>query len=301
MVRLLQNRFFLFSILFLLSFLFMALQANYFMPFLADDSLISLRYADRLLHGQGLTWTTGHPVEGYSNLLWVLLTAFLGKMGLDLIFGARILGVLCMAGVLFLTLNHTMKHPSTTLPSALIVVSLAGLSGLTAVWAIGGMEQPLLALLLSGVVFNLFQWVEEQENVAKLWVASFLLGLLCLTRPDAPLFTVAAGLAMPILAQKARLRIILVLISFPMLCYGGQLLFRLQYYGEWVPNTALVKIAPSWMHWAKGLYYVGTGVVRGMSLLSVLAILSLIECFRNPQSRKKRYSWLSYWVFGCLM
>jgi hypothetical protein len=42
--------------------------ARHYLPFLADDALISLRYANRLLEGNGLTWTDGHPVEGYSNL-----------------------------------------------------------------------------------------------------------------------------------------------------------------------------------------------------------------------------------------
>ena len=40
------------------------LHSYYYMPFLSDDSLISLRYANRLLDGKGLTWTEGQPVEG---------------------------------------------------------------------------------------------------------------------------------------------------------------------------------------------------------------------------------------------
>ena len=52
-----------------------ALQAGWPWPFFSDDSFISLRYAARLLAGEGLTWTDGERVEGYSNLLWVLLTA----------------------------------------------------------------------------------------------------------------------------------------------------------------------------------------------------------------------------------
>src|SRR5687768_11268585 len=41
-------------------------------PWVVDDAFISLRYADRLVAGDGLTWTDGERVEGYSNLLWVL-------------------------------------------------------------------------------------------------------------------------------------------------------------------------------------------------------------------------------------
>ena len=50
----------------------LVMRARGMLPFIADDAFISLRYARRLLDGHGLTWTDGQPVEGYSNLLWVL-------------------------------------------------------------------------------------------------------------------------------------------------------------------------------------------------------------------------------------
>ena len=64
-------------------------------PFFADDAFISLRYAERLLHGHGLTWNDGERVEGYSNLLWTLLCAGLGGLGCDLTFAARGIGIAC--------------------------------------------------------------------------------------------------------------------------------------------------------------------------------------------------------------
>src|SRR4051812_46368142 len=74
--------------------------ASRYMPFLSDDALISFRYSERLLDGRGLTWTDGRPVEGYSNLLWVLLTTGLGALGVDLIDAARLLGIVAMASVI---------------------------------------------------------------------------------------------------------------------------------------------------------------------------------------------------------
>ena len=72
-----------------------AFQAAWPWPFFSDDSFISLRFVERLLHGDGLTWTDGERVEGYSNLLWVLLTASLGAVGVELVTAARLLGVIC--------------------------------------------------------------------------------------------------------------------------------------------------------------------------------------------------------------
>ena len=67
-------------------------QVGWTYPFFSDDSFISLRYAERLLEGQGLTWTDGERVEGYSNLLWVLLVALFGACGVELVTAARALG-----------------------------------------------------------------------------------------------------------------------------------------------------------------------------------------------------------------
>ena len=57
----------------------------FYAPFISDDAFISLRYAERLLQGHGLTWTDGERVEGYTDLAWVLLTALLGALRIDLI------------------------------------------------------------------------------------------------------------------------------------------------------------------------------------------------------------------------
>jgi len=65
------------------------LLAKEHLPFFADDALISLRYADRLLSGHGLTFTTGEHVEGYSNLLWILVIAAGGLIHGNLIVSVR--------------------------------------------------------------------------------------------------------------------------------------------------------------------------------------------------------------------
>ena len=70
---------------------------HHYWPYLSDDSLISLRYAVRLASGRGLTWTDGERVEGYTNLLWVLLNAPAVWLGVDPIRSARVLGIVGMA------------------------------------------------------------------------------------------------------------------------------------------------------------------------------------------------------------
>ena len=43
----------------------------------ADDAYISFRYAENLVRGEGLVYNPGERVEGYSNLLHVLISAAL--------------------------------------------------------------------------------------------------------------------------------------------------------------------------------------------------------------------------------
>lgn len=255
--------------------------ARCYMPFLADDALISLRYADRLIHGFGLTWTDGPRVEGYSNLMWVLLVAGLGKCGMDLIVAARLLGVGCMAAVIVFAAKRSASRLAFA-AGAVFFVSAAPV----AAWAIGGLEQPLVAAALAGAIFYLLRAADaDYENRPALVASSLCLGVLCLTRPDGPLFT-AAAVASPALAGLSPRRrkfwaVALTLASIPVACYGGQLLFRLSYYGEWIPNTARVKVTPSARHLAGGLEYAGKGLLSLMPAALVAIGLMVVGVARK--------------------
>jgi hypothetical protein len=118
-----------------------AIHAWRYYPFFADDSLISLRYSRRLLGGEGLTWTGGERVEGYSNLLWTLLVAAVGLVKIDLIDAARGLGLACTAAVFGAVVwLHRPRTWRDALAPAVACASIA-LAAPVAVWAIGGLEQ----------------------------------------------------------------------------------------------------------------------------------------------------------------
>ena len=44
---------------------------------LFDDAMISMRYAWNFSHGLGLVWNPGEYVQGYTNLLMVLLMSLI--------------------------------------------------------------------------------------------------------------------------------------------------------------------------------------------------------------------------------
>ena len=237
-------------------------RASAFLPFLADDALISLRYARRLLDGQGLTWTDGERVEGYSNLLWILLDSGLGALGVDLIVAARILGIVALV-VTFACI--ALLHRGAPL-SALLAGVLLALSGPAIVWSIGGLEEPLVAGLfaLALVAFVRGEASTSEKNQAGARFqelrAGVPLALLCLTRPDGPLFTLVFAAVRFLRARERRFRSALLLAALPAAAVLAQLGFRLAYYGDWLPNTAYLKARVDLLTLRHGLEYLRAGL-----------------------------------------
>lgn len=257
--------------------------ADHYMPFVADDALISHRYAQRLLAGQGLTWTEGPPVEGYSNLLWILLHAALGLLGIDLIHASRILGFGC--GVLIMwslvQLHPPGSGPTWTSSALAIVVGGASLAlcGPFAVWTIGGLEQPLIVALIAWAMVLVRPLLDGRTLTLRQSIhAGLPLGLLCLTRPDSPLIAAMFGLAVLVVGGITKRSAWLGAVGlgvWSVACTLGQLVFRLLYYGDWVPNTAHLKA-----HWTRarldeGIDYVLGGLESAIPLL-LLASLGLV-------------------------
>ncbi|MEZ4329177.1 MAG: hypothetical protein R3B40_28375 [Polyangiales bacterium] len=276
----------------------LAWHVSRYWPFIADDALISLRYAQRLTDGAGLTWTVGVPVEGYSNLLWVLGCAGLGALSVDLITAARVLGMAGMALALAcVALFERPRDRAAYAGGALAAVHLA-LIGAIGVWAIGGLEQPLVAGLLALGLW-LAQRLVEGADDARTWPASCALALLCLTRPDGAYLAALVGLGV-ILARGVSLpsmRVAMRLGVWPVVAVLGQLAFRLAYYGDWVPNTARAKLALSSARLEQGWDYVFEAGVWYWPLA-----LLVLPALRRPTRAMALIvvplvGWLAYVVF----
>ncbi len=279
--------------------------ASSFLPFISDDALISLRYSQRLLEGHGLTWTEGHRVEGYTNLLWVLACAGLGLAGVDLIDAARILGFAGMAAAIAaIVYAYRPRRPVQTLAPLAGGLALA-LTAPFAVWAIGGMEQPFVATFLAWANVLALPLIEKPSvSLRKALVPGFFLGLLCLTRSDGGVLCIAFALG--IVAGRGLCRtsakIVGGLAVYPVLMGGAQVIFRLAYYHEWLPNPAYVKLAFTGQRIQEGLRYVGDAAPYLAGLL-VPALSSTIVglAVRRPPRRTTFFAmqavaWLAYVV-----
>lgn len=264
----------------LLPILMLSLYSLSFLPFIADDALISLRYVQNLLAGKGLIWTEGIAVEGYSNLSWVLAVAGLGYWGLDLITASRLLAALLYFSILLMNYLYWRPFLSASNRQFFYLAQYAfAFSATTAVWLVGGLEQPLVAASIAWAVFFLLrdQQLKEKTLVRSsgylsairsafswpLVFSSLALGVMCITRPDSPLICLCLALALfvingvnwPTFCRCA------VLAIFPLLFVIGQLWFRLEYYGEWVATPALIKVQPSLSTILIGVLYVLAGLL----------------------------------------
>ncbi|MCA8949719.1 MAG: hypothetical protein KDE27_09465, partial [Planctomycetes bacterium] len=268
-----------------------------FWPWISDDSFIALRYSRRLLAGEGLTWDAGPPVEGYSNLLWILLCAALRLTGLGWVATARVLGIAATLATFVVLLRARVLAAPAGAPSSLAaracILPLAALAPV-ALWAIGGLEGPLAMLLVAYVFVRVGEVLRDPTGGSGLpacRAAGIALFFLALCRSEGPLWGGFAGLGILLFARSGpagesgvlRNRLLwrrLLWLGVPMtIAVLGHLAFRLAYYGEWVPNTAHAKLGTSPQTLAIGLLYVGSAAHVLKSLWIPAAIGALLALF----------------------
>jgi hypothetical protein len=213
-----------------------------------DDAFIALRYAQNLLAGHGLVFNLGERVEGYTDLLWVLLVA-LGTWvsGVELPLVALIFNLVIVAANVALVAATARRIFGGGFPLAAVL--LAG-HGVFLNHGTTGLETGLLALLVQLALYALAGAPSRRSA----FLSGVALVLAVLTRPDAALFLPVAAAAVWIRAQRTeRLRHLLAL-SAPGLLLVGVEIWRLAYYGDWLPNTAYTKSAGG-AYWSQGFVY----------------------------------------------
>jgi hypothetical protein len=225
--------------------------------FLHDDAYITLRYAQNWLAGDGISWNPGERVEGYTNFLQLLLVTGLGAVGVGLVQATRIIALIAWSGLLGFGLSRAAREPAFY-GGVPVVVTAASIP--LVAWCFGGLEAPLVALLLTlGTVWMQDALRGNPEGARPRLVASGVaFGLACLARLDAGIF-VAAGLVFLLLSVRGRgrVRVLLAFVGPVLLLLVPWLAWKATYYGSLLPNTWYVKAAdPSGWRFAAGARYV---------------------------------------------
>ncbi len=214
-----------------------------------DDAYISYRYAWNFVHGQGLVYNPGEPVEGYTNFLWTLLAA--GAIAAGLPPGGVTLAanIALSIGLIALTWWLASRLSDGRQPWPLVAVGLLIVDdSLLAYSALGsGMESALLAFL--GLLAGACLW-SGKDGVAGRWRTGggLVLALAALTRPEG--FLIAAVL---LAGRGVRDRVegrpagrLLGASILPFLAIVGPYeIWRISFYGYPFPNTFYAKTGSS--------------------------------------------------------
>ncbi len=200
----------------------------------SDDAFISLRYARNLVDGHGLVYNPGRePVEGFSNPLFVFLTAgflFLGLPELWILKGIGLAAFVGSVGVL------ARRRSSSSLLD-LAGPALLAASPFAALWSMAGLETSLYAfLILFGVVT-----ASREMHTGRIRWTPFLFLLVAVSRPEGPLLCFAAFVAQWFLSA-ARWRVVIGWIVGWGIPFSALIAARLYYFGSLTPNTYKAKV-----------------------------------------------------------
>ena len=229
------------------------LVATHFWPlwqarWIQDDAYISFRYAKHLVQGHGLVYNIGTRVEGYTNFLWTLLSAFPLAIGAaDPIVFMHVLGAALWLGTYAVLIRLGIRLFATGIWSApLALIPLLAHYSYNQ-WFLSGMETPLVCFLTVTAVY--FLCLDPERHSRALFLASLCGVALTMTRADgiitiAALATAGVLIHWRLMFRAAHRRRYVVAPLLPVVfVYVPFNLWRVWYYGSFYPNTYYAKAA----------------------------------------------------------
>ena len=213
--------------------------------FVYDDAYISLRYAQNLVeHGQ-LVWNVGEFVEGYTNFLFVVLSAGLMALGVPATLSSQLLALSAFACTLGLTGQVLRGLQVGPLGLAIGFAATAGSIALP-VWAMSGMETPLVAALIVATLCAVLPLASGSGLSDRRALLAGIFGALAfLTRMDAAVLVALIVTTVALTAPapgRERLRPFLIVGAVGGLVALLQTIWRWWYYDSLLPNTFYAKV-----------------------------------------------------------
>ncbi len=243
---------------------------------LDDDMMISMRYARNLAEGNGLVWTPGERVEGYSNFLWTMVMAVVHLFRPEPRVAAlpvRAIGFLLTLGSLVLSVKLLRVFVRRGVVAAIAMLVAMVLCPDIVLWAVWGFENALLGFLLLFFLLRLFQKGDDR-------LAYLALALVPLTRADG-LYLFAANALVALVVSKNRPRTI-VWLAAACIPSAAHFAFRLLYYGEWLPNTYYLKVYGLTDKHTRGFLY-AQNFLQTYTVLVTLAVASGVAIARRDR------------------
>lgn len=240
---------------------------------LEDDAMVSMQYARHLAGGQGLVWTPGERVEGFSNPLWTLFMSALLATGLPRALASA--PVLLLNLVLGLAALVAVARLARALGAPPLAAALAAAGfGLSyeLVWAAASGLETVAMACLSAWAMAAAAEARIQKKGLPFWALACAAAL-ALLRFDG-LLPAALILALSWGSRSGRGRLLDALVVLAPLALWQ--VFRLSYYGAWVPNTVLLKSGDWPGRWRAGcFYFLRLDWESRLALLAALSALGL--------------------------
>lgn len=242
--------------------------------FIQDDSYISFRFVKNFVQGNGLVFNPGERVEGYTNLLWVLILSIFYAMKMNIESISQYLSMGFGILVLFQTykisslveIKETAKKGKASQSTAaylfnFIPVFLMVLTGAYNFWAISGMET---CMFMAYVLAGIFYYIKNKNSDSPNYLFALFIFLASLTRPEGLYFfglimihkviisikENKAGFLKDIFSKKN-----LITYGVYIIPTGLFILWRLSYYGYPFPNTYYAKTGFSSAYFEAGWTY----------------------------------------------
>ena len=209
---------------------------------LFDDAMISMQYAKNLAQGHGLVWNVGErSIEGYSNPLWVFLMAGIHLFPIAITqtsFYVKLLSLFFLiinVIVIKLLADEFTESKFVSLLAAFLSAFYFSLNN----WSLQGMEVGLQAFLLSSaLLFGVRSFKAKQFS---LW-PYVLFGIGILLRMDTAVPALAVTAITATVDKKRRGQHLAWGLGVIGVTLGGLTIFRVIYYGDWLPNTYYLKL-----------------------------------------------------------
>ncbi len=249
----------------------------------ADDAFISMRHAQNLVEGAGLTFNPGERVQGFTNPLWTLILALVRLISTNLFVFSFVAAGLGAVAIVWLLRVRTKSIYTATVVLVLLASSKAFVE-----YTSSGLENTLAHVLLMTLTFLYL----GKENLAKgsFWlkhhyfILSLLTALAVFNRFDHALLVLPLWVVetWQLGLKKAWKQALLAFSPLIVWC-----VFALVYYGFLLPNTYYAKLSaglPSAWYWERGLHYFRNSLA--WDPLTLLLILSIVIWAIAARSRR---------------
>jgi arabinofuranosyltransferase len=253
----------------------------------AEDSFITYRFASNLVAGEGLVWNPGEPpVEGYTNFLWLLISAALLAGGLDVPFWTQVLGF----GAAIVTIAYTYRLGRELFglspTHALLPCALLAVSGPFATWATSGMETSLFGALVVGACYHFARW-DRTRTARQLAICLVAVLTATLTRPEGVLvfavLTMAVAWGPRELGRQFASFAALYVVPISMYVW-----WRYDYFGYLLPNTYYAKTGGDVLQYLRGIKYLA---FFGLHFVVPFAPLAVALAWERPAPPSASRHW----------